>query len=328
MCTGLTLITQNHNVLFARTMDFVHHLEGQPAISPRRHYWKSRVDYQGETLYGFMGTGCQMDGFIFGDGVNEHGLAASNQYFRGNSSYATEVVEGAINIAPSEVLNWVLGYNKDIAELETNADQVNVVAYKLDDLGEVPPLHYHIADATGRSVELMFVEGALKINDNPVGVLTNNPSLEWHYENLRNYSHLKPSKPEPNTFGNQTFDVHGNEGGTQGLPGGFSSPERFVRAAYLKHNLVTDMPESATFWSAFKILDAVSIPRGAVRPDGEEIHYTMYQTVINLTTRTLYCKHYYSNQIVELEMNEDLLEADEMTFYQPVEYVNTVKING
>ena len=47
---------------------------------------------------------------------------------------------------------------------------------------------------------------------------------------------------------------------------------------------------------AFRILDSVSIPKGAVRPSEDEFHYT-YQTVFNLTSRTLYVKYYNSNRI-------------------------------
>ena len=64
-------------------MDYDYPLTGHPAVQPRHYYWESRVDYKGTTTYGFTGAGSDMEGFIFGDGVNEHGLAISNQYDRG-----------------------------------------------------------------------------------------------------------------------------------------------------------------------------------------------------------------------------------------------------
>ena len=70
-----------------------------------------------------------MEGFVFGDGVNEHGLAMSNQYDRGYASYATDIRDGYINISQTEVLVWALGYNRNIEELIENAKHVNVVAY-------------------------------------------------------------------------------------------------------------------------------------------------------------------------------------------------------
>lgn len=117
-------------------------------------------------MYAFAGAGSDMEGFVFGDSVNEHGLAMSNQYDRGYASYATDIREGYINISQTEVLVWALGYNRTIEELIENAKQVNVVAYSYSDINEVPPLHYHLSDATGRTVEVTFVEGRIVVIDN------------------------------------------------------------------------------------------------------------------------------------------------------------------
>lgn len=121
---------------------------------------------KGKTLYAFAGAGSDMEGFVFGDGVNEHGLAMSNQYDRGYASYATDIRDGYINISQTEVLVWALGYNRNIEELIENAKHVNVVAYSYSDINEVPPLHYHLSDATGRTVEVTFVEGRIVVIDN------------------------------------------------------------------------------------------------------------------------------------------------------------------
>ena len=40
-----------------------------------------------------------------------------------------KIHDGYINISQTEVLTWVLGYNKTIEELIEQADQVNVVAH-------------------------------------------------------------------------------------------------------------------------------------------------------------------------------------------------------
>jgi hypothetical protein len=50
-------------IIYSRTMDFVYHLEGQPAVQPRHFYWESRVEYKGKTQYGFIGAGSDMEGF-------------------------------------------------------------------------------------------------------------------------------------------------------------------------------------------------------------------------------------------------------------------------
>ena len=64
MCTGFTFQSHNNEVILGRTMDYDWPLTGHPAVQPRHYEWKSRVDYQGQTLYGFVGTGSDMEGFI------------------------------------------------------------------------------------------------------------------------------------------------------------------------------------------------------------------------------------------------------------------------
>lgn len=318
MCTGFSFFSKNNQAILARTMDFVYQLKGNPAVQPRHYYWESRVDYKGETLYGFVGSGSDMEGFLFGDGVNEHGVGASVQYFRGYASYASEIKEGYMNIAQNEVINWILGYNQNIEDLIENAKSVNVVAHTLNDISEVPPLHYHISDDTGKTVELTFNEGRIVINANPVAVLTNNPDLNWHYENLKNYINISPQKPKEEKFANIALKSLGNEGGTFGLPGGYTSAERFVRIAYLKNYLEEDNSSENDILSAFKLLEIMSIPKGAVRDEDEGLHYTLYQTVLNLTTRTFFIKWYDTNQITEVQLTDALLDKKEMTIFEPI----------
>ncbi|HLR18939.1 MAG TPA: choloylglycine hydrolase family protein [Staphylococcus sp.] len=327
MCTGFSFLSKSNQVILGRTMDFVYHLDGQPAVQPRHFYWESRVEYKGETLYGFIGTGSDMEGFVFGDGVNEHGIGVSVQYFRGYASYASESREGFMNIAQNEIITWVLGYNKNIDDLIENAQSVNVVAHVLNDIAEVPPLHYHITDETGRSVELSFQEGRIVIKENPIGVLTNNPDLNWHYENLRNYTNVTPHKPQESSFMGQSLQSLGNEGGTYGLPGGYTSPERFVRVTFLKNYLVGSEKPEYDVLDAFKLLDIMSIPKGAVLDENGELHYTLYQTVFNLTTRTLYVKWYNTNQMTELQLTEELINKNDITVFDTSEGLVTNKLN-
>ncbi|MCE4995691.1 choloylglycine hydrolase family protein [Staphylococcus xylosus] len=327
MCTGFSYLSKSNQVILGRTMDFVYQLKGNPAVQPRHFYWESRITYKGKTKYGFVGSGSDMEGFLFADGVNEHGLGASIQYFRGYATYATDVREGYMNIAQSEVITWVLGYNQNIEDLIKNAKSVNVVAHTLNDIAEVPPLHYHITDDSGRTIELTFEDGSMIINENPVGVLTNNPDLNWHYENLRNYINITPQRPQAGQLMNTIFPTLGNEGGTYGLPGGYTSAERFVRMAYLKNNLEETTNAEEDILNAFKLLENVSIPKGAVRDEEAALHYTLYQTVLNLTTRIMYIKWYDSNQITELQLTEDLLNKKELTIFEPVSGLVTNRLN-
>ncbi len=85
-------------------------------------------------------------------------------------------------------------------------------------------MHYHVSDATGHSVEVSFKEGEVVIKDNPIGVLTNHPDLDWHYSNLIHIN-ISPYPATAKLLEGVTIEPLGNEAGTFGLPGGFTSTE-------------------------------------------------------------------------------------------------------
>ena len=85
--------------------------------------------------------------------------------------------------------------------------------------------------------------GKLKIFDNPLGVMTNSPAFDWHMTNLRNYIALNPRNVPPVKIEGETFRALGQGSGMLWLPGDFSPPSRFVRAAVFS---ATAIPEKVT----------------------------------------------------------------------------------
>ena len=73
--------------------------------------------------------------------------------------------------------------------------------------------------------------------DNPLGVMTNSPEFNWHLQNLRQYIGLKSQPFAPTEWGDVPLSAFGQGSGTMGLPGDFTPPSRFVRAAYGKQNI-------------------------------------------------------------------------------------------
>ena len=51
MCTGFSFMSENHQAILGRTMDFVYQLKGNPAVQPRHYYWESRVEYKGNIVW-------------------------------------------------------------------------------------------------------------------------------------------------------------------------------------------------------------------------------------------------------------------------------------
>ena len=92
------------------------------------------------------------------------------------------------------------------------------------------PCHYIVNDAGGRCVVLEYVNGELKIHDNPLGVMTNSPTFDWHLTNLRNYVNLSVTNVPPVDIAGIKLPGFGQGSGMLGLPGDFTPPSRFVRA--------------------------------------------------------------------------------------------------
>jgi len=71
-------------------------------------------------------------------------------------------------------------------------NEVVIVPTVLDGWGATaPPFHYVVYDKSGKSIAIEPIGGKLVVFDNPIGVMTNSPSFDWHMTNLRNYTNLK-----------------------------------------------------------------------------------------------------------------------------------------
>ena len=112
-------------------------------------------------------------------------------------------------------------------------------------------------------VVLEFVNGVAQFYENRLGVLTNAPGFQWHMTNLNNYINLRPgSAPDQTLKPGVTLHPLGHGSGMLGLPGDYTSPSRFVRAAFYQ----TTAPVAATGFDAvvqaFHILNNFDIPIG------------------------------------------------------------------
>ncbi|MCW3743913.1 linear amide C-N hydrolase [Enterococcus gallinarum] len=80
------------------------------------YQWSLQLGGQVTNTYGFVGTGKQLEEFLFIDGVNEKGLTIAELYFSNEAVYCEYTAE-KINLAPHELLHWVLGNVADIPDL-------------------------------------------------------------------------------------------------------------------------------------------------------------------------------------------------------------------
>lgn len=327
MCTSLTLTNQAQQHFLARTMDFGFQLEGRPVVIPRNYVWKKQFNGSQQTKYGFLGTGRNLGEYFLADGINEKGLAVAELYFLNEAKYSSEEKEASVNLAPHEFIIWLLGEIESISELRKRIAEVQIVEKEVPVLGFVPPLHYIVTDKTGETVVLESDSGELVIKDNPVGVMTNSPEFGWYLKNLNNYLSIQPNNFSNKKINGYEIKPFGQGSGTYGLPGGYTSPERFVRTVYLRALIESGETVDDSLNAMFKILDNVTIPKGVnIKNDGS-IDYTQYRAVFDVSNGTYYFNPYETQEIFELTLTEELLTKDgPVEFKYPTDF-KTTKLN-
>ncbi|QHZ45033.1 choloylglycine hydrolase family protein [Bacillus sp. NSP9.1] len=313
MCTSMTLATASREHLLARTMDFAFQLDGEVLLHPRHYKWKSEADgKEHEGGYAFIGMGRKLNNALFADGVNEKGLACAALYFPGYAVYEKEAQDQYHNIAPHEFVTWVLSQCRDVEEVKKAAASLAIVEREVALLKTVTPLHWILSDGSGRSIVVEPTAAGTQIHDNPVGVLTNSPEFPWHLTNLRNYIGLRPGQFTAKKVGKLTLSAFGQGSGLAGLPGDFTPPSRFVRAAYLKEHIKPVSGETEGVSAAFHILSNMNIPKGIVITEQGEDDYTQYTAVMCSETCSYYYHHYQNRQIQKVCLLDEDLDQREL----------------
>ncbi|WP_052941651.1 linear amide C-N hydrolase [Chromobacterium subtsugae] len=303
MCTHFLLQSQDKQVVVGRSMDFSRPLT--PAFYVQRRgerfsqpvwagaefrkmadaeAWRVRHGYVGVCSSHLPLPGISQR--IVTDGLNEAGLSVSLLWLP-NARYQEFSSLGTTVLAPL-FADWVLAHCASVADVweMLPSRQFWLPAW----LAKSLPLHAAIVDKDGRSIVVEFQDGQQKIYSNPAGVCANAPWFPWHLDNLGHYLGLTPDDPPPREFGNLQLQASGG-GGLANLPGGYSSPARFVRAAYLKQFADPAADLGAAYSLAAQLLGAVETPRGAIR-DGAAREHTQWTVLTGLASGEIALRAY------------------------------------
>jgi len=336
-CTGIRLIAKDGGVIAARTLEFGFDLHSEVMVIPAGTALvgslpdgSKGISYK--TKYGFLGADAEGLAAIV-DGINDQGLYVGLFYFPGYASYAEATKDNAAHaMAPHEYANWLLGNFATIEEVEANFDKIVLVPVVVEAIEQAAPVHFVVYDRSGKSVVIEPLNKSLRIYDNPLGVMTNSPTFDWHMTNLRNYVNLTATNVPPIDPGGIKLAQFGQGSGLRGLPGDFTPPSRFVRAVAFSQSAIPSDTASQAVLQAFHILNNFDIPFGAVREvDNGQIHAeaTNWTSAADLKNLRWYFKTYDDQSIRSVDVAKSLAAAQgqikliAMDARQPVSDVST-----
>ena len=304
MCTAITFRKKYH--YFGRNLDFEHGFGESVVVTPRNYPFCFRKTATMTTHYAMIGMAVVDNGYpLYFDATNEKGLSMAGLYFPGNAVYQPTKPE-TDNIAPFEFIPWVLGDCENISQARKKLENLNMVDIDYSHHYPLSPLHWIIADRDTSIVVEPMTDG-LKIHENPVGVLTNNPPFDFHMHNLTGYLNLTREEPASRFAPDCKLSPYSRGMGAIGLPGDLSSPSRFVRAAFVKLNSVCEDDNSASIGQFFHILGSVAQQEGCAKVDSS-FEKTIYSSCCNTDTGIYYYTTYENSQITGVSLHNTDLE--------------------
>ena len=268
-CTGIALTSKDGGRVVARTVEWGSGaLKSSYVVVPRGYTHRSFTP-EGEngmefiSKYGYVGTAVEIPQFVV-EGMNETGLSAGLFFFPGYGSYKEyDPCYCGRALADMQFVTWVLSSFSSIDQVKEAMREVDVISLN----HAVGSVHWRISEPSGRMVVLEIVGGENHFYENTLGVLTNAPSFEWQMTNLNNYVNLfAGAAPENHLTDDVVLKAFGATSGILGLPGDYTPPSRFVRAAFFQATAPQLETSSETVIECFNILGSIKIPIGIEFP--------------------------------------------------------------
>lgn len=323
MCTAISFNAKNH--YFGRNLDLEMRYKESVTITPRNYIFRYKSGEIDRRHFAMIGVAMVIDNYpLYYDATNEHGLSIAGLNFVGNAHFG-DILSGKINLAPYELIPYLLGRFKSVDECEKIMKEINLVDISFDVNIKNAELHWLISDKK-RSIVVESMKDGLRIHHNPIGVLTNNPPFEYQMMNLNNYIKLSPASPS-NTFSSKLdLEVYSRGMGALGMPGDLSSMSRFVRAAFVKLNSIIPDSEIDCVGQMFHIMGSVEQQEGSVCVN-DRFERTQYTSCCNTDKGIYYYKTYENNQISAINIHHEDLESDslisfKMIYRQQIRYEN------
>lgn len=324
LCTAATYKTDDF--YFGRTLDYEFSYGEEIVICPQNFAFNFRHSEKIKNHYAIIGTAHVSDGYpLYYDAVNEQGVCVAGLNFIGNAFYPNPQPQ-TNNIAQFELIPWILSQCASVCEVRKLLSKTTVVATPFSKRFPTAQLHWIIADKN-EAITVESVFGGIKIYNNSVGVLTNNPPFDFQIQNLNNYMSLSSKQPKNNFSEQVNLTAYSRGMGALGLPGDLSSASRFVRAAFTKLNSVSGTSEEESISQFFHILGSVEQQRGCCEVSDGKYEITVYTSCCNASKGIYYYTAYNNHQITAVDMHRENLIGTELIGYPLITHENIFRQN-
>lgn len=304
MCTTIK-IDYNNGYVLGRNMDFEAPIEYKVQYLPENYPILTDL-YGNEIKSKYRTLGLVFKDHIpYKDAVNSKGLIGCTNMFLGMNLYSDEVVEGKVNVAAVDLLNYILGNFKDVDEIIENIENIHLSNRDSNGNKAISPdFHHMFVDKKGKCIVVEPFNKKLTYYDNPYNVMTNSPKFPTMVDRLK-----------------KTMDISDLDSfnGGKDLPGGYDPLSRFIKAFYMTNTAVKSETKEQAYQNVYPILEALKMPKGFFKNQQYQYYtYTRYQcaysTDLDLTVRTETNNTVYGINLNDIKSNERILKEIETKF--------------
>lgn len=311
MCTAVSYKNKGH--YFGRNLDLECSYGESVVVTPRRFPFFFKRQRPMNVHLAMIGMAAICDGYpLYYDATNETGLSAAALNFPDYAHYAPEAPDSR-NIAPYEVIPWLLAQCSSVSQARALLAQANLVSIPFNEKLPLTPLHYLISDADA-SIVLEQTKDGLKVYDNPFGILTNSPPFDYHMTRIRDFLALSSRQPENTLAPAVPLMPYSRGMGALGLPGDLSSGSRFIRAAFTKAHSICSEDDEACVTQMFHILSSVAHVRGSVMVDHQP-QITVYSSCCSTDRGVYYYTTYENRQLTAIDMHRENLDSSSLSSF-------------
>jgi len=293
-CSNLMVHQDSDFTAVARTMDFPFNTGNTIAFGrPQQHNQSDlnleKGQYQDKSaswLSTHYSVGLAWKGSnLLIDGVNDKGVYAAYLYLSDFTQYPQfDKNLDMKGLGIFDIVNFVLATADSTADALAKLNQYQIIA----NAAATPmpgkkgvfinvPVHVVIRDKSGHSAVIEWQKGKTLIHDKAGPVLTNAPTYQWQVKHAQQYDYVQGANNQAQFDGG-----YANGSGFLGLPGDWTSANRFARATQIIKHLPRFSTEQQAMRQALSVLESVQVPMGT-NPSP-----TLWKTVYNLKSPTLY----------------------------------------